>query len=42
MSQADNVFEYLKENYQENEPVFLSELSVPEISDVSVRQQLRN
>ena len=41
MSQADNVFEYLKENYQENEPVFLSELSVPEISDVSVRQQLK-
>ena len=41
MAQIDTVFSYLKENYQENEPIFLSDLSIPGMKDVSVRQQLK-
>ena len=41
MTQAETVYEYLKKNYPENEPIFLSELSIPGMKDVSVRLQLK-
>ena len=41
MSQADTVYSYLRENYKENEPIFLSEINIPGVSDTSVRQQLK-
>ena len=41
MSQADTVYSYLRENYKENEPIFLSEINIPGVSYTSVRQQLK-
>ncbi len=41
MGQIDFVFNYLQSNYELNEPIFLSELVVPEMKPVSVRQQLK-
>ena len=41
MAQIDTVYEYLRQNYSENEPIFLSDISVPGVKDVSVRQQLK-
>jgi len=41
MSKADTVYSYLRENYKENEPIFLSEINIPGVSDTSVRQQLK-
>ena len=41
MAAVDDVYEYLKKNYRENEPIFLSELSIPEITPVFVRQQMK-
>jgi hypothetical protein len=41
MSLADNVYNYLQNNYKANEPIFLSELNIPGIKAVSVRQQLK-
>lgn len=35
------LYEYLKTEYRENEPIFLSELNVADISSVNVRQQLK-
>ncbi|MCR5608060.1 MAG: DUF6088 family protein [Lachnospiraceae bacterium] len=41
MAQIDTVFNFLINNYNENEPIFLSNLSIPNMKDVSVRQQLK-
>lgn len=41
MAQADILFSYLKENYQENEPIFLAEIAVSGMKNVVVRQQLK-
>lgn len=41
MTQVDTVYEYLQQNFAENEPIFLSQLEVPEMKDVIVRQQIR-
>ena len=41
MAAVDDVYEYLKKNYRVNEPIFLSELNIPEVSSVSVRQQMK-
>ena len=40
MAQIDDVYNYLKENYGQNEPIFLSDLNIPDIKPVSLRQQL--
>lgn len=36
-----SLYEYLVENYNENEPIFASEIQVEDISDVNLRQQLK-
>ena len=41
MAQVDTVYEFLRQNYSDNEPIFLSDLSIPGMKDVSVRQQLK-
>lgn len=41
MKQVDIVYDYLKNNYKDNEPIFLSEIAVPGMKEVSVRQQLK-
>lgn len=41
MSLSDAVYNYMYNNYQTNEPIFLSQLNIPEIEAVSVRQQLK-
>ncbi len=41
MSQADAVYEYLRQIYGENEPIFLKEVHIPGLPDVSVRQALK-
>ena len=41
MFQLDQIYAYLKENYAPNEPIFLSELSVPGIESVCLRQQIK-
>lgn len=42
MALTDEVYSYLNENYDQNEPIFLAELNIPGIKPVSVRQQLKN
>lgn len=41
MAQIDEVYSYLTENYELNEPVFLSELNIPNVKPASLRQQLK-
>ena len=41
MAQVDEVYNYLQENYSQNEPIFLSVLMIPGIKPVSLRQQLK-
>ncbi len=41
MAQIDMVYKYMKENYKDNEPIMLSELRIPGMKEVSVRQQLK-
>ena len=41
MTQLEKVYQYLTDNYKENEPIFLSDISIPGIKDVSVRQQMK-
>lgn len=41
MTQANLLYQYLKSNYKENEPIFLSEIQLPDMKPVSVRQQLK-
>lgn len=41
MTHANLLYQYLKNNYKENEPIFLSEIQLPDMKPVSVRQQLK-
>ena len=41
MAQIDNVYSYLTENYGLNDPIFLSELNIPDMKPVSLRQQIK-
>lgn len=41
MAQIDVVYDYLKENYNLNEPIFLSEINIPDMKASSLRQQLK-
>ncbi len=36
-----NVYEYLKEQYRENEPIFVKDLKIKGVSYVNIRQQLK-
>lgn len=39
MKQIEQVYNYLLENYKVNEPIFLSEIYIPNMKSVSIRQQ---
>lgn len=41
MAQIDEVYSCLQQNYSQNEPIFLSELNIPGMKSVSLRQQLK-
>ena len=41
MPQIDEAYSYLQENYNENEPILLSEINIPGMKPVSLRQQLK-
>lgn len=41
MTQLEKVYEYLVNNFSENEPIFLSEIYISGMKDVSIRQQLK-
>ena len=41
MTQIDLVYKYLNNKYDLNEPIFLSEIEVPDMKAVSIRQQLK-
>ena len=37
----NELYRYIENNYQPNEPIFLSEISIPGIKAVSIRQQMK-
>lgn len=41
MAQIEEVYSYLQGKYSQNEPIFLSEINIPDIKPVSLRQQLK-
>ena len=41
MSQINTLYGYLKNNYSENEPIFLSDIDIKDMKPVSVRQQIK-
>lgn len=41
MALLDDVYSYIEKNYKLNEPIFLSELNIPGMKAVSVRQQMK-
>lgn len=41
MALTNTVYNYIEKNYRPNEPIFLSELNIPDMKAVSVRQQLK-
>lgn len=41
MALMNDVYSYIENNYQPNEPIFLSELCIPGVKVVSVRQQMK-
>lgn len=41
MVQVDIVYEYLRQNYAVNEPIFLPDIRIPNMKDVSIRQQVK-
>ena len=41
MAQVDAVYAYLRQRYADNEPIFLSDIRIPGMKDVSVRQQIK-
>ena len=41
MALMNELYSYIENNYQPNEPIFLSELSIPNVKAVSVRQQMK-
>lgn len=36
-----SLYEYLIENYDENEPIFISEIQIEDMTDVNIRQQVK-
>lgn len=36
-----SLYEYLIENYNENEPIFISEIQIEDMTDVNIRQQIK-
>ena len=36
-----SLYEYLLENYNENEPIFVSEIQINDMTDVNIRQQIK-
>lgn len=41
MTQGEQVYEFLKGNFKENEPILLAEIMIPGMNDVTIRQQLK-
>lgn len=41
MALMNDVYSYIENNYKPNEPIFLSELNIPGMRDVSIRQQMK-
>ena len=41
MALMNDVYSYIENNYQPNEPIFLAELNIPGMKAVSVRQQMK-
>lgn len=41
MALMNDVYSYIEKNYRPNEPIFLSELNIPGMKAVSVRQQMK-
>ncbi|MBQ1736261.1 MAG: hypothetical protein II038_15570 [Lachnospiraceae bacterium] len=41
MTRKERLYAYLKRQYEENEPIFLADLKVPDMQDAVVRQQLK-
>ena len=41
MAQVDEVYAFLQENYELNEPILLSEISIPGMKPSSLRQQIK-
>lgn len=41
MGQGEILYEYLLSNFQENTPIFLAEIRLPGMKDVTIRQQLK-
>ena len=41
MALINDVYSYIENNYQPNEPIFLSELNISGMKAVSVRQQMK-
>ena len=41
MALMNDVYSYIENNFQPNEPIFLSELNIPGMKAVSVRQQMK-
>lgn len=41
MALMNDVYSYIENNYRPNEPIFLSELTIPDMKAVSVRQQMK-
>lgn len=41
MTQGEQVYEFLKSNFKENEPILLAEIMIPGMNDVTIRQQLK-
>ena len=41
MALMNDVYSYIENNYKPNEPIFLSELNIPGMKAVSVRQQMK-
>ena len=41
MAQVDIVYENLRQNYADNEPIFLSDICISGMKDVSIRQQIK-
>ena len=40
MAQVDVVYDYLRQNFANEEPIFLSDICIPNMNDISIRQQV--
>ena len=41
MAMIETVYDYLRQNYKENEPIFLSEIRIPGVKEGTLRQQMK-